>query len=140
MTISSLHKHLVQRTFTRLAVNAEDAAHLFYYRLCELEPRFRHLIDGDLLTQERKLMQRAAILVASLDQPEILIAELRDIDQRCRDCGMHDYTAVQTALLWTLERQLGSEFTPGVKIAWKNLSALLCEIATVGDNEPSLLS
>ena len=44
----------------------------------------------------------------------------------------HEYDSVGTALLWTLERGLGSEFTPEVRNAWTEVYLLVAALARWG--------
>ena len=48
-------KLLVQTTFEKIAPFSEEMAALFYRRLFQLDPMVRHLFNGDMKEQGRKL-------------------------------------------------------------------------------------
>jgi hemoglobin-like flavoprotein len=113
-------KHLVQTSFARVAPIADTAAALFYQRLFELDPSVRALFKSELTEQGRKLMQMIGVAVRGLDRLDELGLAVRDLGTRHAAYGVKDghYETVGAALLWTLERGLGSEFTPEVEQAW----------------------
>jgi hemoglobin-like flavoprotein len=113
-------KQLVRDSFAKLAPIADDAAALFYQRLFTLDPKLRALFTHDLKEQGRKLMSMIATAVAQLDKVEALVPVLRELGKRHVGYGVRDsdYDTVATALLWTLEKGLGADFTPAVKDAW----------------------
>jgi nitric oxide dioxygenase len=111
---------LVQNTFHQLIPVTDQAAALFYARLFELDPALRTLFDGDMREQGRTLMQSLALTVGSLNQFDALLPALRQLGARHASYGVRDehYATVGTALLWTLEKCLGSAFTPAARSAW----------------------
>jgi hemoglobin-like flavoprotein len=113
-------KQLVRDSFAKLGPIADDAAALFYQRLFTLDPKLRALFTHDLKEQGRKLMSMIATAVAQLDKVEALVPVLRELGKRHVGYGVRDsdYDTVATALLWTLEKGLGADFTPAVKDAW----------------------
>ena len=113
-------KQLVRDSFAKLGPIADDAAALFYQRLFTLDPKLRALFTHDLKEQGRKLMSMIATAVAQLDKVEVLVPVLRELGKRHVGYGVRDsdYDTVATALLWTLEKGLGADFTPAVKDAW----------------------
>jgi nitric oxide dioxygenase len=118
---------LVQNSFRQVLPIAEQAAALFYARLFELDPSLRPLFRGDMAEQGRKLMRMLAIAVTALDRPETLVLTLRQLGARHVDYGVRDehYATVGAALLWTLEKGLGPEFTPEARAAWTTTYAVL---------------
>ena len=122
---------LVQESFGKVAPIAEQAAGLFYQRLFELDPSLRGLFKGgDMKAQGQKLMQALTMVVKGLDRPGTILPGVVALGQRHVDYGVKDehYATVGQALLWTLERGLGSEFTPGVKEAWSAAYNLLATV------------
>jgi hemoglobin-like flavoprotein len=111
---------LVQTTFGKVVPIADTAAALFYGRLFELDPSLRPLFKGDLAEQGRKLMQMIGVAVNGLDRLDLILPAVQQIGVRHAGYGVRDqhYDTVATALLWTLEQGLGSDFTPEVKDAW----------------------
>lgn len=111
---------LVKTSFAAVAPIADQAAALFYARLFELDPSLRPLFRGDLTEQGKKLMQTLALAVASLDRLDAIVPAVRALGARHAGYGVREehYATVGAALLWTLERGLGSAFTAEVRAAW----------------------
>jgi hemoglobin-like flavoprotein len=111
---------LVQTTWARIAPIEAHAATLFYNRLFTTDPKLRTLFKSDLGEQKRKLMTMIGLAVNGLAHLDALVPAVRDLGRRHAEYGVqsHDYNTVGSALLWTLEQGLGSEFTPEVKEAW----------------------
>jgi hemoglobin-like flavoprotein len=118
---------LVRDSFRKVVPIADKAAALFYARLFELDPTLRRLFHGDMREQGEKLMAMIAQAVASLDDLDTLLPIVRALGARHAGYGAldHHYTTVGSALLWTLEKGLGAEFTPAVRNAWTTTYALL---------------
>ena len=111
---------LVQSSFRAVAPIADQAAALFYARLFELDPALRALFRGDMQEQGRKLMSVLGLAVGSLEKLDQLLPAVRQLGVRHVGYGVDDghYATVGAALLWTLEKGLGSAFTPEVRAAW----------------------
>jgi hemoglobin-like flavoprotein len=125
--MTSDQKVLVQSTFAKVAPISDSAAAMFYARLFELDPSLRPLFTTDLTEQGRKLMQMIAVAVNGLDRLDELVPAVRQLGVRHARYGVKDqhYDTVAEALLWTLERGLGSDFTPAVKDAWTAVYGVL---------------
>jgi len=123
-------KALVQESFEKVEPIAESAANLFYNRLFTLDPSLRALFRGDMNQQGRKLMQMIDIAVKGLDHLDALVPAVEELGQRHACYGVRDehYETVGSALLWTLERGLGANFTPEVKEAWIVVYGLLTDV------------
>ena len=111
---------LVQRTFMKVLPISELAAQLFYKKLFEMDPSLRPMFKGDMNEQGRKLMQMIGMAVTGLSTPNEIIGLIADLGRRHAEYGVVDdhYDTVRSALLWTLKRGLGPEFTPEVEAAW----------------------
>lgn len=118
---------LVQESFRKVLPITEQAAAIFYARLFEIEPSVRRLFSGDMQAQGTKLMQMLALVVGSLERFDTLVPTLRQLGARHVAYGVRDehYSSVGVALLWTLEKGLGTAFTPEVKNAWTAAYAAL---------------
>jgi nitric oxide dioxygenase len=118
---------LVQDSFRKITPIAEQAAALFYARLFELNPRLRSLFRGDMAEQGRKLMMMLGIAVTSLHRLDNLVPTVQALGARHAGYGANeeDYATVGAALLWTLEKGLGADFTPAVREAWTTTYSLL---------------
>ena len=118
---------LVQETFAVIAPIADDAAALFYRRLFELDPGLQAMFKGDMSEQRRKLMQMLTAAVKGLNHLDRLVPVVEDLGRRHAKYGVADahYDTVGAALLWTLEKGLGSAFTPDAREAWAAVYGLL---------------
>lgn len=125
--MTSVEIHLVKDTFRKIVPIADQAAALFYARLFELDPSLRGMFRGDMAEQGRKLMAMIATAVAALERIEMIVPMVRKLGSRHVGYGVREdhYATVGDALLWTLEKGLGSDFTPTVRDAWASLYSLL---------------
>jgi nitric oxide dioxygenase len=120
---------LVQQSFAKISPIAEQAADLFYGRLFEIAPQVRALFKNDIKAQGQKLMSTIALAVGSLDKLSALLPVVRDLGSRHAGYGVKEehYDIVGQALLWTLEKGLGSDFTPDTKAAWTEVYTVLAD-------------
>jgi len=120
-------KTLVQDSFAKIAPIADDAAALFYRRLFEIDPSLQQMFRGDMAEQRKKLMQMLTAAVKGLDHLDQLVPAVQNLGRRHGTYGVTDahYETVAAALLWTLEKGLGSAFTPQVREAWVTVYGLL---------------
>jgi hemoglobin-like flavoprotein len=127
LMLTNTQKTLVQQSFAAVAPIADDAAALFYRRLFELDPSLERMFKGDMTEQRRKLMQMLTAAVKGLDRLDQLVPVVEDLGRRHAGYGVADahYDTVGAALLWTLEKGLGSAFTPEVEDAWIAVYGLL---------------
>ena len=125
--MNSIDVILVQDSFRKVLPIAEQASALFYARLFELDPTLRAMFSGDMAEQGRKLMTMLAIAVTALDRPETLVLTVRQLGARHVGYRVRDehFATVGAALLWTLEKGLGPEFTPEVRAAWTKTYMLI---------------
>ncbi len=121
---------LVQTSFAKVAPIADVAADLFYDRLFELDPSLRPLFPADLREQKKKLMTMLRVAVTGLrDTPSILPA-VQALGRRHATYGVQPahYAVVGAALLDTLGKCLGDDFTPDVRAAWGDVYGLLSQV------------
>jgi hemoglobin-like flavoprotein len=125
--VTSAQKQLVHNSFVKIAPIADDAAALFYRRLFQLDPRLKLMFRGDMSEQRKKLMQMITAAVKGLDHLEQLVPVLQDLGRRHAGYGVADahYDIVGQALLWTLDKALGRDFTPELRHAWTTVYTLL---------------
>ena len=111
---------LVQQSFSKVAPIADQAAILFYDRLFEVAPQVKAMFPADMTEQRKKLMATLAVVVNGLtDLPAILPAASALAKRHVAYGAKPDhYPVVGAALLWTLEKGLGSAWTPDVASAW----------------------
>jgi hemoglobin-like flavoprotein len=108
---------LVQESFAKVVPISEQAAVIFYDRLFETAPAVRAMFPNDMTEQRRKLMATLAIVVSNL---ELVLPAAASLATRHVAYGAkaEHYPVVGSALLWTLEKGLGADWTPDVADAW----------------------
>ncbi len=124
-------QQLIRESFSKVEPIADTAATMFYDELFERDPRLRHLFKNDMAEQRKKLMQMLATAVANVHDLTSISSAVRALGQRHRGYGVApaDYDTVGGALIVTLERGLGPEFTPDVREAWLAcISAIAAEM------------
>ena len=119
--------NLVKDSFRKIVPIADKAAALFYARLFELDPSLRGLFRGSMVEQGHKLMTMIGASVGALERLDTIVPQIRALGVRHAGYGVHEehYATVGAALLWTLEKGLGGEFTPAVRDAWTSTYSLL---------------
>jgi hemoglobin-like flavoprotein len=119
----------VQDSFDKIAPMAEQAALLFYGRLFEIAPAVRPLFHGDMAEQGRKLMATLAVVVNGLSNIETILPAASALARRHVGYGVRPghYQTVGEALMWTLERGLGAQWTPELAAAWDAAYKLVSE-------------
>jgi nitric oxide dioxygenase len=112
--------NLVQQSFAKVAPISEQAAVLFYDRLFEVAPQVKSLFPADMTEQRRKLMATLAFVVGGLGNLQSILPAASSLATRHVSYGARPehYPVVGGALLWTLEKGLGSDWTPEVADAW----------------------
>jgi hemoglobin-like flavoprotein len=111
---------LVQDSFKKVVPIAGTAADLFYDRLFTIAPEVRSLFPDDLAEQKKKLMAMLVTAVTNLHQVGKIVPAVQELGKGqvgYGEAGKH-YEPVGGAVLWTLEKGLGPDFTPPVKAAW----------------------
>ena len=110
---------LIQDSFAKVAPISEQAAALFYGRLFEIAPEAKPLFRGDMKEQGRKLMATLAVVVNGLTNLDAILPAASALARRHVAYGVKvgHYAPVGEALLWTLERGLGAQWTPELAAA-----------------------
>lgn len=130
---------LVQDSWAKVKPNADTVAELFYARLFELDASLKPLFKGDMKEQGKKLMATLNLAVTSLTKLEEILPAVQDLGRKHVQYGVPDesYQTVAQALLDTLAKGLGDEFTVDVKAAWTQtyvtLSTVMLEAAHEND-------
>jgi hemoglobin-like flavoprotein len=111
---------LVQNSFKKVVPIAGVAADIFYDRVFELAPSVRPMFPDDLRDQKKKLMQMLGTAVTNLHQVDRIAAAIQDMGRRHVGYGVEPahYDIIGQALLDTLAKGLGDDFTPEVRQAW----------------------
>lgn len=109
---------------------------LFYSKLFADNPPVRKLFPKDMSQQYSKLIDMITVIVVRLDNIELLTTDIAALAQRHTAYGVKPahYALTGAALMWTLEKGLGNDWTPEVKKAWETcyelLSAVMIAAAT----------
>ena len=111
---------LVRSSWQQVLPIKDTAAQLFYGRLFDLDPSLRGMFKGDMVEQGRKLMAMINTVVNSLDKLGPILETIEEMGRRHVAYGVTEahYDTVGSALIWTLGKGLGEQFTPAVKDAW----------------------
>jgi hemoglobin-like flavoprotein len=123
---------LVQTSFRKVVPIAGTAADLFYDRLFETAPEVRSMFPQDMKEQKAKLMGMLGTAVSNLHKLDEILPAVRALGERHKGYGVTaaHYAPVGAALLWTLEKGLGPDFTPEVKEAWTETYTALAGVMT----------
>ena len=116
---------LIKKSFDAMWPVHRNIADLCYRRLFELDPGARAVFRNDMERQRLKLMDMIAALVGALDQQELFQSMIKHSGRLHAGFGVQpsQYVAFGEALIWALERQFGTAFTPELKEAWRALYA-----------------
>jgi hemoglobin-like flavoprotein len=125
--VTSRQKTLVQESFASIEPILGDVTALLYARIFELDPAARGLFPQDMASQYRKVSQMLTAAVKGLDHLDQLVPVLQDLGRRHAAYGVTQshYDTGGAALMWTLEKGLGSAFTPELRDAWASVWQLL---------------
>jgi hemoglobin-like flavoprotein len=123
---------LVEDSWDYIITNTEEAGNLFYTRLFEQSPALRPLFKENMREQERKLISLITFAVSKVNNLDEIANDVVALGTRHKGYGVKDemYNDVATALLWTLEQGLGSQWNNEVKEAWTTLYVTLAGIMT----------
>jgi hemoglobin-like flavoprotein len=129
---------LVRATWQRFVPHATEHFGYFYEKLFELDPDARAMFaKANMELQRHRLLEMMGQLIEELDQPEQFVTDLVVLGRRHVGYGVRDsdYDAAGVALLWTLEKALGDEFTPEARSAWTEayhqIASIMRRVSTV---------
>lgn len=117
----------VQQSFEKVAASGPRVAEIFYEEFFALDPGLRTMFNGDMAGQRRKLLAALAFIARSLHAPEHFLSEVEQLALRHLGYGvrMEPYNHFGNALLRTLKRVLGPDFTPELCEAWRDTFRML---------------
>jgi nitric oxide dioxygenase len=112
---------LVQQSFSKVVPISDKAAVIFYDRLFEIAPQVEPMFPSDMAEQRGKLMATLTAVVNGLGNLASILPAASALAKRHVAYGAkpEHYPVVGAALLWTLEKGLGEQWTPEVANAWK---------------------
>ena len=111
---------LVQHSFAKVVPISDTAAALFYDRLFEIAPTVQSMFPTDMTEQRKKLIAMLAAVVNGLGNLRSILPAASALAKRHVSYGARaeHYPVVGAALLWTLEKGLGENWTPEIADAW----------------------
>ena len=125
---------MVKASWAKVVPISDQAAELFYGRLFEVYPEVKPLFKSDMKEQGRKLMAMIGTAVNGLDNLEPLLGAVKDLGKRHVDYGVkdEDYDKVAECLIWTLNQELGDEFTDELEAAWVKTYTAVADVMKDG--------
>jgi len=120
----------VQSTFKKVAPIADTAADIFYDKLFEIDPGSRALFPEVMTDQKKKLMQMIGVAVNGLNDLDAIVPAVQELGARHKGYAVTEahYDSVGAALLFTLGKGLGDDFTPDAEAAWTETYGLLAGV------------
>ena len=121
----------VRQSWATLAPVAPRLAQAFYHQLFELDPAVRCVFAHvDLTARGIKFAATLDLLVATLDDPDRMVAELAGLGRRHSGYGVSErhYDLVGEALLWALEHALAPSWNAELQEGWSAAYILIASI------------
>lgn len=111
---------LVRESWARLEPMQDEIAHFFYGMLFSLAPETRDMFPINMDVQRSRFMRAFVHVMQILDRPDELLPVLRQLGREHRKYGVvsSQYEPFGTALLASLKRHAGRDWTPAVERAW----------------------
>ena len=122
--------NLVQHSFEKVALSGRAVAEIFYSELFAIDPSLRSMFSTNMVEQHKKLLASLVFVVRSLHTPEAILDQVKLLAVKHVHHGVRPehYTYVGNALLRTLKKSLGAEFTPEVRQAWVDAYRMLAGV------------
>jgi nitric oxide dioxygenase len=100
---------------------------IFYSKLFFENPELRKIFPQDMKDQYRKLVDMLDTIVERLEKLDDLKGDIVAMAKRHNEYGVkrHHYNLVGKALLYTLQKALGKEWTDDVRSAWVNCYSII---------------
>jgi hemoglobin-like flavoprotein len=118
--VTPAEAHLIRKSFDEMGSIRRNFAVKFYDRFFEAMPDARCLFPNDMEKQYLKLMDTIAALVGALDNDALFQSIIGHTARQHARFGVtsSQLAAFGDALIWSLEQQFGSAFTPELRQAW----------------------
>lgn len=120
---------LVQNSWEKVVPISDQAAELFYGKLFETDPSLKPMFKGDMKEQGKKLMTMITTVVRGLQNLGELVPAVQSLGKRHAGYGVKEehYATVGGALIWTLDKGLGPDFTVETREAWVRAYTILAD-------------
>ena len=118
----------IKKSWTLLEkIDPVEIGDIFYSRLFFDNPELRKMFSQDMEGQHKKLVDMLDSIVARLENLDMLKGDIVAMAKRHVDYGVKTvhYSMVGKALLYTLQKTLGNEWTDEVRSAWINCYSIL---------------
>jgi len=121
---------LVQQSFEKVAPLGVKVSEIFYDELFTLDPSLRRMFKEDMTEQNKMVISALTLVVRSLHAPQAILEPVKALGKRHVGYGVkpEQYATVGNALLRTLQKGLGDQFTPELRDAWVEAYATLSGI------------
>ncbi len=128
-----------------LALAEQESGRLvshFYAEMFLRDPAIRNLFPAAMDTQRDRFLAVLTECVRGIDEPDFLLERLRGLGRGHRKYGVRPehYATLGEALIATLRRHLGPDWTPPVEAAWRAAYALIARTmiaAQQAEDEPA---
>lgn len=129
--------NLVQKSWRKAFPCAIKVGESFYNRLFEIDPELKPLFKKPMHRQIKKLFSTLNLIVKGLNDLEAFIPIINHLAVMHIGYGVResDYAKVGAALLWSLEKNLGEDFTAPTKDAWITAYTILSSAMIRAANE-----
>ena len=118
----------IKKSWTQLEkIDPVDIVDIFYSKLFFENPELRKMFSQDMEGQYKKLVDMLDTIVARLENLDVLKGDIVAMAKRHVDYGVKPahYNMVGKALLYTLQKKLGNQWTDEVRSAWINCYSIL---------------
>ena len=111
---------LITQSFDEMWPIRRNLAVRFYTRFFEIAPDAQRLFPKDMERLHLKLMDTIAAIVGALDNRALFQSIISHTSRQHARFGVSSsqLVAFGDALIWSLEQQFGSAFTPEMREAW----------------------
>jgi hemoglobin-like flavoprotein len=134
----SLNVKLLLSSFLKIEPQAQEFSDTFYRILLNKYPRLRPLFsDTDMERQKYKLMESLNLIMVNVHDNESLTSILKGLGKRHVQYGavLSDYPLIGDALLQSLDRHLGADWTPDVQETWTLAYQIIADTMAAGARE-----
>jgi hemoglobin-like flavoprotein len=121
----------IRTSWSAVEADGEALSSMFYERLFELDPVLRRLFaKTDMTAQGRIVMQTFKVIVASLDDLDVIVPFIAALGRVHARYGVREehYDTVGAALMWTLDRMLGTRFDDETADGWATAYEVLATL------------
>ena len=127
--MDSRNIRFVQDSFEKIAAPGEQIVEIFYAELFAIDPSLEAMFPNEPGEQRETMLAKMAMLVRSLHMPVKIKEIVEELAASHLEYGVRPahYTHVGNALLRTLKKGLGADFTPELCDAWTEAFRMLAQ-------------